>query len=618
MTEQQTIDAASGVRLIGGEVMTRDLPQITRPGSVAYLTHSILDTAAGRTLLLGARAASLLDVIRPDRPVDVLVRSLPDARDLASRAQERDHLRVFCGGFERFTPTTPYDVVVCLDGPSGLLTPDSEPLSHAGTFGRIADLMTASGQAVVAVANDLGIDNVFRLNLRTLFDDDGAWYRGADQFDQRRAVYPELDGLLAGAGLTSHRLYCGYPTFDLMSLLVTPEVTDDQDSQAGVEALIARTEAQGRSLGPSLVDLYAMSRRFLEAGMARQTAPGWLLVLSKGEAEVTDTPQLLLSEDGTEPEWASIMSATTGAGGWRREIISLVGMNTMIERRVARDLGALGDELPTGTLLEAQLRAECERGNIIGIRRLVRDYAAFLTDEGAWEGAAKRKRFFAVPGNVVRSADGSSLTLFDTSWSWSEDLSAELTLARGLRDFARRLLGSGCEHPWQPDISPDALTQTLLAMAERPWSESLAEDIAVREAELEVVLRGTRDRTEGEIVAENRALGSSQVSGASAPSRGYREALSTVGRMSQELHERGDQVKWLEASLRQRDQKVAETQRQLARVKSSPSYLLGRRITRPARRMGMQATGRVKTLALTTIPPRYTARVERAFNRAGI
>ena len=79
-----------------------------------------------------------------------------------------------------------------------------------------------------------------------------------------------------------------------------------------------------------------------------------------------------------------------------------------------------------------------------------------------------------------------------------------------------------------------------------------------------------------------------------------------------------DMAGMLEASLRQRDQKVAETQRQLARVKSSPSYLLGRRITRPARRMGMQATGRVKTLALTTIPPRYTARVERAFNRAGI
>lgn len=616
MTEQQNIDAASGVRLIGGEVMTRDLPQVTRPGSVAYLTHTVLGASDGRTLLVGAKAASLLDAIRPNRPVDVLVRSLPDARTLASRSQERGHFRIFCGGFERFEPTAPYDVVVCLDGPDGVLTPDSEPLSHAATLSRIGALLTDPGRAVLAIANDLGMDNVFQLNLRTLFDDDGAWYRGADGFDQRRAIFPEIDGLLADAGLAPDRLYCGYPSYDLMSLLVAPEVADDRQAHAEVEALIARTEAQGHASGPSLVDLYAMSRRFLEAGMARQTAPGWLVLVTKGETDLPATPELLLSEDGTGAEWASIMTATTVAGDWYREVTSLTGSDTMIERRVARDLAGVGDHLPSGALLETLLRAECEVGNLIGVRRLVRAYDDFITDDAAWNDTVEL-RFFAVPSNVVLAEDD-TLAVFDTSWSWSEDLPADLALARGLRDFARRLLASGCEHPWQPDISPDALVQTLLAMVGRPWSNEIAGEIASREAELEIVLHGGAGRNESEIEDENRAQGSSQLTGASTPSRGYREALSTVGRMSQELHERGDQVHWLEAALRQRDQKVTDLQRQLARVKSSPSYLLGRRMTRPARRVGDEAMSRAKTTALTVIPPRFTARAERAFERAGI
>jgi hypothetical protein len=626
LTEQQTIDAASGVRLIGGEVMTRDLPQVTHPGSIAYLFSRLLESVEGDVLLLGAKAASLLDVVRPHRQVDIQVRSLPDARDLASRAQEREHLRIFCGGFERFAPTATYDIVVCLDGPEGLLTPDSEPLSHADTIQGIGRHLSDNGQALLAIANDLGIDNVFRLDMRTLFDADASWYRGADGYDQRRAIFPELDELVTRAGLQPAQAYCGYPSFDLMSLLVTPEVADDRAARAGVQSLIARIENQAHRSGPSLVDLYAMSRRFLEAGMARQTAPGWLLLVTKGGVSAPEIPDLVLSEDGTGREWASIMTASHREGDWRRDVISLAGSDSMIERRVMRDLSAVGSLLPDGELLEPMLRAECERGNLTGVRRLVRAYADFITDTESGEEIASR-RFFAVPGNVVVSGDGGpredlltygSMSLFDASWSWAEDLSPELALARGLRDFARRLLQSGCEHPWQPDISPDALAQTLLAMVGRTWSDVTATEVARREAELEVVLHGGGPTVESTLLAENIASGASQFTATSAPSRGYREALSSVGRMSQELHERGDQVEWLEASLRQRDQRVNDLQGELQRVKSSSSFVLGRRLTAPVRTVRDRSLSRARNTALQMLPPQLVRRADRALRRAGL
>ncbi|WP_018155330.1 hypothetical protein [Demetria terragena] len=621
MTEQHAIDTSSGVRLIGGEVMTEDFSRLSRPGAIAYLLHSVLGEHPGRVALIGPHAATLVDVVRPDRPVDILVRSLVDARELASHAQERQHLRVFAGGFERFKPGAPYDVVVNLDGPQGLLTPDSTPLTYAETIKRSGEFLGDRGRAIVAVANDLAMDHVFRLEMRTLFDDDTSWHRGADEFESRNPLYPELPEIVSAAGLSIDRLYSGYPIFNQMSLLVDPAIAEDSTGRAGLESLIAKIESDQAHGHRSLIDLYSMSRRFLAAGLGPHTAAGWVVEARKGEASsetaTADRPQLLQSEDGVSPQWSGIMTASQDADGWERSILPLHHAGPMFERRVSRDLSLVGGRLPSGDLLEAALRAECARGNLTGVRRLTRDYAAFLSDDAVWRDGGLTKRFFAGPNNVVLGPDG-SMELFDESWSWTEDLDADLCLARGLREFARRLLQSGGEHPWQPDISPDALTQTLLAMVGKPWSPDVASQIASREAELSVVIHGGGATTESQLLAENLANGASQFTATSSPSRGYREAMSSLGRMSQELHTRGDQVTWLESAVRQRDQSVRDLERRLARLQSSPSYVLGRRLTAPGRRVGERVVTRAKRTAFAIAPPQRTAQLERVLTRLGI
>lgn len=611
MIPQHSIDAASGVRLIGGEVMSHDMPRVTRSGAVAYLVHRLLARSTDRVLLVGPKAAALLDVIDPSRPVDVVLRSLPDAREIAGRSAAYAHLRLFCGGVERFAPTQAYALVVCLDDPETLLTPDSTPRGQHEVLGLIGGWACEQGQAVVGLSNALGLDEVFRLDLRTMFDTDHAWHRGSTGYDRRHLVFPEVEESVTEAGLRTTQLYCGYPSRDTMSLLVAPEIADTAAGRAHLQTLLTRTATA--TTRPALTDVSAIARQYVEAGIVGQTAPGWLIVASPDGTEIPQLPEILLSEDGRAPQWEAVMTTTRDEIGLRRRVVSL-GTGEMIERRVSRDLSAIDEEPPEGALLESRLRLECEQGNVAELRRLVTMYAAFLADDSL--STSSRTRFFALPSNVVVTPQD-ELAVLDRSWSWAEDVPADLALTRGLRDFARRLLSAGAEHPWQPETTPDAMTQTLLAMVGRSLPSSTVFEIAQREAELHVVLHGGGPVAESELLAENLAQGSSQAV-VLAPSRGYRETLSSVGRMSQALHERGNQVTWLETSLRERDRRVADLQRQLERIKTSPSYLLGRRMTSPGRQVSDRIKARGKSTVLSLLPPRYLARAERAFDRAGI
>jgi hypothetical protein len=178
-----------------------------------------------------------------------------------------------------------------------------------------------------------------------------------------------------------------------------------------------------------------------------------------------------------------------------------------------------------------------------------------------------------------------------------------VVLVRGLRDFARRLLCSGAEHPWNPDISPDALAQTLAAMAGTEWDPALVDVVAAVEAELDVVVNGGDATYEGSSYVRNLESGSSQFAHSSGPARGYREALASSGRMAQALHERDGQVVWLEATLRARDARVGDLDRTLESVRGSVSFRLGRFLTWPVRwPVGLVASAS-RRLALSMLPP---------------
>jgi len=281
----------------------------------------------------------------------------------------------------------------------------------------------------------------------------------------------------------------------------------------------------------------------------------------------------------------------------------------MRERRVVRDYSELPVLVAEGPTLEAILRRACATGSIASVRKLVQQYAAWLGEPESWPGGSAGERLFAVPSNVVVTESG--MACFDNSWRWAADLDLDILIVRGLRDFARRLLRSGAEHPWTPDISPDALTETLVAMAGVQWLPHQVTVVARVEAELKTVLHGGDASYEAQVYASNMEGGASQYASSGGPLRGYREALASSGRLAQGLYEREGQVIWLEATLRSRDILVREMAGTLAAIRRSVSFRIGRALTWPLR---VTVLG-FRRLALSIIPPGYVRRAKALLRR---
>lgn len=609
------VDESTGSRLIGGDMLAwADLPAVPTLTAVGYLLARLVrDQRPASVLLLGPRAASLLDGLPGDVDVDVLVRGLPDARNLSALSGLRSHLHVYCGGYDFFDSPSTYDLVICLDGPEVLQTPDSHGMSHAQVVARSAQLTAPDGLLLATVANQLGLDHLFRLELRSLYDGDDQWYRGAPGFDTRRPYPRELGALFDQAKLAVSTRYCVFPSPTEPSLLAREEALNDPLVSTHVSSLIHATEGRHFSERPALVDPYQLSRTMVEAGMAFELAPLWLVVArheESGELAGLDLPVVICGEDGTLPEWTAVSTISRTPDGWSRGVHSPQAMTMMNERRVGRDIAVVGESVADGRILEAALREACAGGNVATIRRLVQRYGDWLTDDALWPAPVGKQRFFATPDNVVEQSNA-TFAVFDPSWYWAEDIPAVLSVQRGLRVFARRLLRSGAEHPWKADISPDALCQTLCAMADLPWTPASSNEIASREAELQVAVFGGDALAENQSLSTNLESGASQFTSTPGPSRGYRESLDLAGRMSSELFDRGGQVEWLESTVKQRDVQVGELENTLGSVRASVSFKIGRGVTYPGR--AVIKSGR--RAAISALPPGLVPRMTRVLRR---
>lgn len=619
---QVQIDPPSGAVLLGGDQLHwSDLAGAEPSSATSYLLHRLSSGHRPRSvLLLGPRAAAHLDAVQASS-VSVLVRGLPDARQLSALAGERDELLVFCGPFDRFPTERSYDLVVCLDDPTTVATPDSPGAGHTELLRLISTVLAPDGVAVTCLGNTLGLDDLLRLEVRSRFDDDSQWFRGSPDFVQRSPYHHEVAALLAAAGLTARHTYAAYACSHAPALLVGDEVAreavDSPEVRRRLTALLQRVEAAQHSRTPALLDPYALSRKVIEAGMVSQVAPAWLVITGHADAaggRHGHLPDVVLGDQVAAPGWAAVITFDRAGTGWSRRAVAAAGHDLLAERRLRRDLrrAAGGDGAPdAGESLQERLRVAATRGDLRALQGAVRGYADWLLDPAFADPAG---RFFATPDNVLVHRDGTH-SLLDPSWSWAEPLDARLAVVRGLRSFAHHLLRSGAEHHWRPDISPDDLARTLAAMADLPVEPALLEAVARRETEVSAVLQRLNPAQESRTYAANLAGGVSQFSSAAGPSRGYRESLALTGRMAQELHERGEQVRWLESSLRDRDRRVAALERELRSVRGSVSYRTGRRITAPGRGAGQAVVRAGRKGALSMLPPDFTPRAERALRR---
>lgn len=613
------LDVSSGSRLVGGEMLDwSDLIEDSSSGVAAPLLGCVLRSAGPltRVLVLGAQASHLVEQLPDGAAIDLLVRGLPDARKLASTTRLRSGVTVYCGGLDRFETPGSYDLIIALGTPSDFLTPDSVGLGHGELLGRLGGWLSVNGTLIATVDNELGFDKQFRMQIRDAYDRDDQWHRGATGFEDRALYYRELAGALDSADLVPDRVYAAFPAASSLSMLIASNAVDDPSVASTAAALAARMVQSHFSSQPALVNAYDTLIRLFEGGLTMEFAPLWIVVArpaavatAAGSTDRASLPGLMSSEDAGRGEWRALTTLQWQDGQWTHRARPVLALSEMRERRVLRDYKELPLKVPEGPTLEALLRRLCATGSVAPVRALVQRYAAWLADAQAWPDGATGGRLFAVPSNVVVTDSG--LECLDRSWFWTAALDLDVLIVRGLRDFAGRLLRSGVEHPWTPDISPDALTQTLAAMAGVEWRSSLVVVVARVEAELETVVHGGDASFEAHAYARNLEGGASQYASSGGPLRGYREALASSGRLAQALQEREGQVTWLEATLRARDIRVGEMTGTLAAIRRSLSYRMGRAITWPMR--AIMNAGRRMVLSL--IPPGYIGRAKALVRR---
>ena len=558
---------ASAVRLIGGEMLTGSDPAASSTVDATVL--SLIGDAlprAGRVLLAGPHDQGLVTALTVrGLAVDLLLRRLPDAREEYRRAGEAGEgadVRVFCGGLDRLTGDT-YNAVLAFDGTDRLCGPDSPPLSREALIRLLARLVAPAGLLALVVPNGLGVTRLAGLT------------KPADGVAGLRRVAEAL----GDAGLRTGPALAVYPGFVAHEALLA-------DADDGLAALVAAACAAGYAERQVLSDPAELARDAVRHGLGVRLAPAWLVLAARGAEPPTAREGALETDRQTLPFWSTPQLITRGSGGLRREPLD-PRPRTLAHLR--RDPAALKGPLPAGRTLEESLLTACAAEDLAEVRALVRRYLRWLRD-GAVDGSWRAVWSDDAPGtgqlcpavkmlstlDTVLDADGAPVPV-DPSWVAELPVPAELVLIHALQRFSYRLLAGGHAHPWPAGVSPDRLAVTLAATAGvtvSPRDLAAATAFAVY---LEGPLQdatGTGDAVRYARLRERWAADPGR--GAVAP-RGYREALATIGTLSAELAEARAQIKWLDATIADRDTQLSA----MGALRKSVTYRIGYLFTFP-------------------------------------
>ncbi|MET7282074.1 hypothetical protein ABZS29_27845 [Kribbella sp. NPDC005582] len=402
--------------LVGGEMLNwSDLhpadsrPAVSGPAAAAVLAAAL---RPGDTVLIaGPHGHGLyVDVVAVAESVDILVRSAPDAEELAESLGNAK-TQVYCGSLDRFATDETYDLIVALDGLERVVGPDTESLPWADALAKLTDRLAPGGRLLLGATNSFSVNRMIQPDITAALPRDEDWGRAvadsspaglAPLTTALRAVGVEVEGsgsereaepapIAAGAGVSgagsagelqqgrlSARIHGVYPSLVEAEVLVG-------DNQQLTAAAAARVVAE-RNSGPTLMDPYRVVMDAARAGLLVELAPAWYVV---------------------------------------------VGVEVPVEPA-------------TGELVEERLLHALRVDDQLALRREIVAYVEWLRT--APETGA--------PDNVI--VDGTSYRLFgDASGGTVEE-----QLAR----FARRALESGARQPWPAGGSAHDLTARLASM----------------------------------------------------------------------------------------------------------------------------------------------------------
>ncbi|GAA3227392.1 hypothetical protein [Actinocorallia longicatena] len=524
------MSAMSGVRLIGGELVAgSDLGGVLPGGAAVTALLGRAVPAGSRVLLCGPHEERVLEWLLDRRAhVSYLVRSLPDAQEIALRRAEDEELAVLCGGLAKMEGEGPFDAVIAAGGLTRLNTPDSSPLTWAESLEVLTGLLAENGRMLLTADNGFGVHRLADPDPETAEN----W-----QVEQDPTLPGDLEDFASRLGVGSDRCFAAYPGPFAPTLLLGTERLGDF-ALAGV--LVARSLGVRYARTPVLFDPGEPAVRALRQGRGADFAPGWLAVTG---------PEPLPSGLAVEGHgaWSVPVELHRAREGWER--LPLSG-EAGAAGLALRDPALLAGPVPGGRLLEDELVEACARGDLPALRASLRAYAAWLDGQPS--------PAFATPRDVVFGGEG--FEVLDPSWDWAEPVPAGLALARSMWLLAHRLCSGGLRHPWPATLDLTAIATTLLAMAGRPEDR-----IHLREAVLlEAAITAVREELSP---AGQSRLAADLEEGASRTIPSHRDALIARRRALAELEESLRRTDWLNTALLEREAELRDLRTELAAAK---------------------------------------------------
>ncbi|MFI5732491.1 hypothetical protein ACIA49_20385 [Kribbella sp. NPDC051587] len=371
--------------LVGGEMLNwSDLhPADSRPAAGGSAAVSLLAAALkpGDTVLVaGPHATSLyVDVAAQAESIDILVRSAPDAEELAESLTHAK-TQVYCGSLDRFeTDETyeTYDLIVALDGLERMVGPDTASLPWSAALAKLLARLTPGGRLLLGATNSFSVNKLIQPDITAALPRDEDW--GRSVADAPPAGLGPLKAALRAAGLgiagepekpgprpldptAVHANDADNPRGDgtaaaplaricgVYPSLVEAEVAVGNGGQV-VAAEAARVVA-ARNGGPTLMDPYRVVMDAAAAGLLVELAPAWYVAVGV-EAPVDSTSGELVEERLLAALRADDQTAL------RREIVAYVEW-----LRTAPETGSPDHVIVEGT--SYRLFGEGEQGTIEG------------------------------------------------------------------------------------------------------------------------------------------------------------------------------------------------------------------------------------------------------------
>lgn len=599
------------VHMLGGEMLTWSDEASTRghfPGGLASELTADLPGTHGRVLVLGPHAESLVSGLADTAAsVDVLLRSWPDAQ-LLRRSVDAPNLTVYCGPVASFMQgrERDYDCVVALDGFGRLHTVDFPALTWGQTLETVQGLLADDGDLVMTVSSSLGMYEMLGM-FSDPAADDALWPQGVAVSSAPPSGHDRVLAAIDSTGLQISSTMSGFPTSSTPTLLVSDDALATLRADDRLLTLVWRSFSGLLDSVDMLKDPREMGVEAVRQGLGSALASCWVVTAHRGPRAHTsapDRPAVMFAESATDEFWSTAYVVdTTGDGGLTRRVLK--SKQSEGERTVgvlSRDLSALEGQVPQGETLEECLMRALAAHNLPAARELLQRYVGFLSDHAAtqpwhspWSQQDEGPRQVVDRAWVMASLDnvvihGRCLELFDTSWRVDLDVPLEVVLLHNLRRFAQRLLHSGRPHPWPVGSTLDQIARSLAASVSVPVNEALRHQASALAGDVGgppsawVRLDPAQSRT-AEAEKARHPLGHVAV-------MAHAEALSMVGRLTDELAETQAQVEWLIRHIHRKERALRRARGRLREIRESRTYRVGARLKQakdiitPGRNMG--------------------------------